>query len=482
MKRAIRNHLTDFAAIIALLVLSVLVTGYILHHQRLRFPFIQSAPFTINADFSTAQAVTPGQGQAVRVDGVQIGQIGSVTLKNGVAVVQMQIDQKYTHLIHQDATALLRPRTGLKDMFIEIDPGSTGAPTADPGYTIPLSNTLPDVNVDEILSSLDADTRAYLTLLINGAGQGLKNNGGDELAQVLERFEPTHRDLARLSKALAQRGTNLRRLVHSLQLLNRALAAKQGQIVQLVDASATVFQAFASQGENISRAVADLPGTLSQTTATLAQVQALATELGPAASSLLPAARALPAANHALTSLAGPNALTCGTGSSCSIVRSQVRPFAVAAQPVVNDLTPAATDLAQATPNLLKTFGVLNHLVNMLGYFPGGGQHGYLWWLAWLGHNTRTLFSVQDANGSYRPLFIQFSCSQVALLTDATSPFALVGGLLNLAPLRSFCPGLGLLRDTPPTLKPGRRTAAPSLAGLRVGNELTSTPPIPSRS
>ena len=48
----------------------------------------------------------------------------------------------------------------------------------------------------------------------------------------------------------------------------------------------------------------------------------------------------------------------------------------------------------------------------MLGYYPGGGQHGYLWWLAWLGHNTRTLFSIQDANGPYRPLFIQFSCSR----------------------------------------------------------------------
>ena len=84
---------------------------------------------------------------------------------------------------------------------------------------------------------------------------------------------------------------------------------------------------------------------------------------------------------------------------------------------------------------------MLNHFVNMLGYSPGGAQHGYLWWLAWLGHNTRTLFSVQDANGPYRPLFIQFSCSQISMLTSATSPFALVGSLLNLAPLRPACPG-----------------------------------------
>jgi phospholipid/cholesterol/gamma-HCH transport system substrate-binding protein len=443
MKLAIKKHIGDVLAIVALLALSIAVAGYILDHERLRFPFIQSTPFKMYAQFSTAQAVMPGQGQTVRVSGVQIGDIGSVTLKNGLAVVEMDINQSYKHLIHQDATALLRPRTGLKDMFIELDPGSRSAPVAKPGYTIPVANTLPDVNLDELLSSLDADTRAYLTLLVNGAGQGLEGNGGNELAQVLERFEPTHRDLARVSRAVAARATSLRRLVDSLARLNTAVAAKQGQVAQLVDSSSAVFGAFASEDQNVSRAIADLPGTLSQTTATLAKVQTFADELGPAATNLLPAARALPAANRALTTLAGPNAQVCGSGSSCSIVRSQVRPFVVTARPVVRDLRPAAVNLAKATPNLQKTFGVLNHFVNMLGYFPSGAQHGYLWWLAWLGHNTRTLFSVQDANGSYRPLFIQFSCSQVALLTNPGSQFALVGSLLNLAPLRAFCPGLG---------------------------------------
>ena len=188
------------------MVLAVAVAGYILEHQRFRFPLIESAPFKINAEFSTAQAVAPAQGQTVRVSGVQIGDIGGVKLNDGVAVVTLDIDQRYKHLIHSDATALLRPRTGLKDMFVELNPGSKAAPEVKQGFTIPVANTAPDVNVDEILSSLDADTRAYLNLLVNGAGQGLKDGGGNELAQVLERFEPTHRDLARVSHALAQRG------------------------------------------------------------------------------------------------------------------------------------------------------------------------------------------------------------------------------------------------------------------------------------
>lgn len=438
MKRAIRNHWKDFVAILGLLVLSLAVAVFILNHERLRFPWQQSR-FTINADFQTAQAVTPGQGQAVDISGVQVGEIGGVALHNGVAVVQMQIDQRYRHVIHTDATALLRERTGLKDMFIELDPGSHSAPVVRPGFTMPVSNTNPDVDVDEILSSLDANTRAYLDLLVNGAGQGLQGQGGNELAQVLERFEPTHRDLARVNQAVAVRGRDLQQLVNSLKRLNVALEQNQAQIISMVDSSATVFRAFASQDTNISRSIADLPGTLQQTTATLARVQAFAKLLGPTSAALLPAARSLPAANAALAKLAKP---------STPIVQNQIRPFVVAARPLVRNLRPAAVNLSQATPNLTTAFTVVNHLANMLGYNPGNTEHGYLWWLAWLDHDVRTLFSVQDANGDFRPLFLQASCATYTqLINSLNAGSAGLGsefeGLLNVTPILTsagLCP------------------------------------------
>jgi phospholipid/cholesterol/gamma-HCH transport system substrate-binding protein len=419
MKRAIKNHSGDFAAIIGLLLLSIVVAGYILHHERLRFPFVDQKQFHLNAEFSTAQAVTPGQGQTVRVSGVQVGDIGTVTLKNGVAIVQMDMDPKFNHLVHTDANALLRPKTGLKDMFIELNPGTKNAPLAKPGFTISVSNTLPDINLDEVLASLDGDTRAYLDLLVNSAGQGLKGRSND-LAAVLQKFEPTHRDLARVSQAVSLRGSNLRRLVNSLQRLNTALATKQSQIVQLVDSSSAVFHSFAAEDQNISRAIADFPATLRETTATLAKVQNFANQLGPAATNLLPAARALPAANSALTALAKPGA---------PILQNQIRPFIVASRPLVRNLRPAAVSLANGTPGLAKTFTVLNHLFNMIGYNPGSAGHGYLWWLAWLNHNARTLFSVQDANGDFRPLFLQASCATLAQLVNGN---ALAGPVLNI--------------------------------------------------
>jgi len=208
MRHAIGKHMRDFAAIIGLAIISLGVAGYVLAHQRLRFPIIQSAPFKLKAEFSTAQAVTPGQGQTVRVSGVRIGDITHVDLSQGRAIVTMDVDPQYKDLVHTDASALLRPKTGLKDMFIELNPGSRSAPLAKPGWTIPVRNTLPDINPDEVYSLLDADTRDYLRLLISGAGEGLHKRGGD-LQEVFRRFEPTHKDLALVNKYVALRHRNL---------------------------------------------------------------------------------------------------------------------------------------------------------------------------------------------------------------------------------------------------------------------------------
>jgi phospholipid/cholesterol/gamma-HCH transport system substrate-binding protein len=101
----------------------------------------------------------------------------------------MAIDPEYEGLIRTDATALLRPKTGLKDMFIDVEPGSDSAPAATAGWTMPISATAPDVNPDEILAVLDSDTRDYLKLLISDLGRGLEGNG-PTLREVFRRFEP----------------------------------------------------------------------------------------------------------------------------------------------------------------------------------------------------------------------------------------------------------------------------------------------------
>src|SRR5215211_8372605 len=116
MAKAIRDHLRDFLGILGLLVVGMIATYIIVQNERLRIPLLEEKPFELKAEMETAQAVTPGQGQTVRVSGVRVGDITKVGLKDGHAVVTLDLDPQYKDLVHTNATALLRPKTGLKDM------------------------------------------------------------------------------------------------------------------------------------------------------------------------------------------------------------------------------------------------------------------------------------------------------------------------------------------------------------------------------
>jgi phospholipid/cholesterol/gamma-HCH transport system substrate-binding protein len=295
---------------------------------------------------------------------------------------------------------------------------------AKAGWTLPIRNTLPDVNPDEVYSALDADTRDYLKLLVNGGGAGLKGRGRD-LQEVFARFEPTNRDIAKVTSQIEKRRANLRRLINSLQRLNTELATRGGDLSQLVTASAAVFRAFASENANISLAVRRFPGALRQTTSTLGKVQTFAEVLAPTADKLRPAVRSLNVANQAIQPFAR---------EAAPILRNSIRPFVRGARPLVRDLKDPGRQLADATPNLTRSFVVLNKLFDLFSFNPNGReapgvanrQEGYLFWIAWVTHQTVNVFNTGDAHGSFRPVYVGGPCGvlQGALAEDPTGIFS----------------------------------------------------------
>jgi phospholipid/cholesterol/gamma-HCH transport system substrate-binding protein len=425
MRKAIRDHLRDFIAIIALLVVALFTTYVIVQNQRLRIPLLEEKPFELKAEMTTAQAVTPGQGQTVRVAGVRVGDISSVDLENGHAVVTMAIDRKFLP-VYKNATILLRPKTGLKDMFLELDPGTNYDPNSDDdqfqnGGTIPVANTAPDTNVDQLLAALDGDTRAYLRLLLVGGGQGL-NGRGKDLGKLLGSLGPINRGLARLNTEVAKRKDNLATLIHNMNLLWGRVGQDGQGIEQLVSASNQALGAIASQTPDVERTVSLLGPTLRTTRVALTKTDQLATVLGPAINSLRPFARKLKPVNDSLGHLAQ---------STFSPVRNDIRPFVRDARQPVRNLRPAAKNLVAATPRLTTLAEKLNKLFNMAAYNPNGAEaagtpgrdEGYLYWLGWLGHVGNSTFSSQDAHGVYRHIFLLATCNTVKSIL-ATSPLA----------------------------------------------------------
>jgi phospholipid/cholesterol/gamma-HCH transport system substrate-binding protein len=409
VKLAIKKYWKNFAAVVALAILGLFAAGYIMGHQRFYLPAwvpVLGTDFVdYKANFSTAQSVTPGQGQTVQIAGVDVGELSKVELVNGQAQITMKLRKKYTP-IHEDATALLRPKTGLNDMIVQLDPGTAKAPKAPEGWAIPIDRTLPNVNADEVLSALDGDTRDYLQLLVGGAGQALGDNG-KQVSATFKRFEPLGRDLARLNGALARRQQAIGRSVHNFRLLAQALGDKDDQLATLVDSSNRVFRSFANQNQNLRSTLQELPSTLQATNVALRKTNKFGRALGPTLGGLRPGARAL-----------GPSLRQTRPflRQTTPIIKNQLRPFSVEVQPFVKVLQPVNKSLAKITPNLDKTFDVVNEVLNELAYNPPGKDEGFLFSLGWLNHNGTSLFGLQDAHGPIRRGLVFADCNSLGTL------------------------------------------------------------------
>ena len=284
MKRAIRKHPEDFVAILgADRRRRGVVACYILDQPAPALPVHRGrSRSTLKAEFSTAQAVIAGQGQTVRVSGVRDrrhrrrrarGRPGrSSTMEH-----RPEVQGPRPHERHRAAAPEDRPEGHVRRARAR----AAARPVAKAGFTIPVANTLPDVNPDEVLAALDADTRDYLKLLLNGAGAGLEGRG-DDLREVLRRFEPTHRDLARVTRGrrAAQRTCAGCHVAQRAQRRAGAQGRRPRPARRLVGARVPRLRL---RGRERRRARSrELPSALRQTTDTLRQVERFAERAAPA--------------------------------------------------------------------------------------------------------------------------------------------------------------------------------------------------------
>jgi phospholipid/cholesterol/gamma-HCH transport system substrate-binding protein len=420
LSKAFRHNLKAAVAMLGLIVLGVAVGSYILSNQRLNppawMPVIGEETFEFKAELESAQGVLPGQGQAVNVSGVKVGDIASVHLEDGRAIATLRIEPRFAR-VYPNATILLRPKTGLKDMVAELDPGSasSGEPLEE-GATIANNQTAPDVNPEEFWASLDGDTQDYLRLLLGDAGEALGDGGGRDLANTFRRLQPLSRDFNRANRYVVQRRQKLERVIHNFSAIMSELGAHDRELARFVGGSASVFRRMANQNGNIAETVELLPAALRSGNTALAKIDRLGRSMESTFSSLRPTARAL-----------GPTLrqLRPFSARTTPVLRDQLRPFTREVQPIAAELRPAARDLAKSTPKLMKFTEVFNALFNELAYDPPGsgkGKEGYLFYMPWAIHNTNSLMSSQDGINPLRRNLLLMSCSQLQTLQGFTKP------------------------------------------------------------
>jgi phospholipid/cholesterol/gamma-HCH transport system substrate-binding protein len=416
LSRQSRGHSKDTIAIVVLAVAGVVMMLGIFTQQKASLPswlpFVGEEFENISAEFSTAQAVTPGQGQSVDIAGIQIGKVTSVNLEDGHAVVGMAITPEYMKLIHPNATFLLRPKTGLNDMVVEVEPGS-GKKHIEGGANFTLAQTEPNTNLDAFLATLDTDTRQYLQLLVAGGAEGIGGRG-TQFSNALRRFQPFVHYTAKLNKVVAQRHVELARVIHDFSSLTTELGRHDSDIKRFVSSSDAALGNFAHQQQSIQDSLREFPATLTATNAALASSTRFSKAAYPALTGLIPQAQASTPAFKATERL---------FSQTTAPIRDQIRPFTRQIRPLLTQANEASGPLEKTVKGFGNSLGAFNVFFNELAYKPKGSRQSYLFYLPWLNHDFNAAFNLQDGGGPVLRSMVSLTCTGSYVGYGSIAPF-----------------------------------------------------------
>ncbi|HEX6389610.1 MAG TPA: MlaD family protein [Solirubrobacteraceae bacterium] len=258
MRRGQKRGLSSFAVGAIVLTVAVVLTY---------LGFTKSVPFRshdeIKAAFTTSNNLRLNS--PVRIAGVNVGKVSKIEQLDGGrgALVTMRIDKKGMP-IHKDATARIRPRIFLEgNFFVDIAPGSASAPELHDGEAIPIQQTSSPVQLDQVLTALQADTRKELQSLLRELSSSLKGRGAEGYNRSQKYWKPAYRDGAIVANAATgQLEHDLSGYVKNAGATAEALTRNSVQLKSLITDFNTTAGALADRSAPLERAVAELPRTL----------------------------------------------------------------------------------------------------------------------------------------------------------------------------------------------------------------------------
>jgi phospholipid/cholesterol/gamma-HCH transport system substrate-binding protein len=359
MRRSHQARLTPYQA--GLIALVVIVIGVFLGASK-DIPFTR--PFQLKAVFENAPPIH--KGQAVRIAGVDVGKVSAVEGKGGdspAVVVTMKLEDEALP-IHKDARIKVRPRLFFEgNLFFEVRPGTPEAGDVEDGDTIPLSQTSAPVQLDQVLGTLDTDTREDLQKLLVGYGDAINGKpqpgedadqdpdtkgetAGKSLNDTYEYAAQSLRGGAILNDAtLGTEMHDLSKLIGSQQRIFAALSSREGSLKDLITNFNITMGALAAEEANLRATIRELPQVLEAARPALDNLNAAFPSTRAWALEMIPGVRETPA--------------TIDAGFPwIRQVRPLVSPQEL--QGLLDDLQPAVRDFAEFTDGQLDFLPVLD--------------------------------------------------------------------------------------------------------------------------
>jgi len=278
----------------------------------------------------------------VRVSGVPIGKIAKVQRSGNNVEATLEIQHRYAPL-HKDMRVTVRRKTLLGEGYLELTPGAPNAPALPEDGTIPTSQVLEPIALDELFSAFDKPTRTALQRWFTGWSAGLEG-GAAPLSSALGHLPGATEGAADLLGELRRQRRAVSTLFRDTGRTFAAIGANRAQVDALIRNSRDLFDATASSERDLRATVRALPGFLDGLGASSRAVRRAAVPATPLLRELRPVARTLPrtlaATNRiapVLRSLAAPlDRVTAAAPKGLTAARQIVR----ASAPLFRQLDP----------------------------------------------------------------------------------------------------------------------------------------------
>jgi ABC-type transporter Mla subunit MlaD len=481
------------AAIVAAVALSISAGG-------------SNGGYTVRAIFDDAGNLISGEN--VKIDGVKVGTVGSVTpTPQAKAAVVMHIENPGFKDFRADATCTVRPQALLGEKYVDClptQPRVEGTPLPPPlkkipkgregagEYLLPVQNTSSPVDVDLLGDITRLPERQRFTIILNELGAGLAGRGSD-LSEVVKRANPALRELDRVFAILAGENKVLAKLAVDSDKALAPFAKVREHVADFIVQANTVAQAGAATRGALARNLQLFPPFLEQLGPALERVKRFAEQVTPTFTDLKAAAPGIDKTFTSLPAFARSNEkFFTSLGQTAKLQGPALKgttPLLKRLQRLGNGALPFTENFSSLLTSLRKTGG-LERIMDFI-FLGTGAANGY----DSLGHFLRAegvgngcltyTIAPSSDSGCRRKLFsssgssASASASATAARSASTIDTSGTSVLMarTLAVLKGATPAQAIAKYPGPTTTTGGGEApSPSVAGSGSGAGASAEP------
>jgi len=337
---------------------------------------------TLRASFDDVNQLVAGQ--QVRVAGRKVGEIKSIRLVAGKPQVEMTVTDGHVWPLPRGTYAQARygSTTSYLLRYVELIPGPRKAPPLAEDGLLPEVKNQNAFELDQSYRIFRGDTRKQVGGALDGRGQA-RGSRGDRIKAAVAAGGP---GLGKTATFLGDLGADQQALRTLAVLGNRAtgaLAARDGQIRDLVTHAGNTFETLASRATAQQHSLDRLPEGLDQSKQTFARLDGsldgltqLVDDLRPGTGPLRSLAHTLRTTLHELRIVAPLAAQTLGTGARAAPAINgfvgRTTPFFPRAGRALSTFDPMLGCIRPYGPEIagfLVTWSGFTHYYDSVGHF-----------------------------------------------------------------------------------------------------------------